>query len=88
MNIFTIHSRPRRYHILQQIGSILGDIVSENKQLTGSVTNGIYNPLSYIIILVRRLSVCVCLFENPSKIIGRIDFILRGNTNLISEGNL
>ena len=28
-------------HILLQTGSILGDIVSKNKQFTGSVTNGI-----------------------------------------------
>ena len=33
-------------HILLQTGSILVDIVSKNKQLTGSVTHGIYCPPS------------------------------------------
>ena len=34
-------------HILPQTGSIFGDIVSENKQLAGSVTKGIYISPSY-----------------------------------------
>ena len=53
-------------HILQQMGSILGDIVSENKQLTGSVTKGIYSRPLYI-----RSFWVVALQITYEKLLGR-----------------
>ena len=34
-------------HIWPQTDSMLGDIMSEDKQLVGCVTHGIYSPPSY-----------------------------------------
>ena len=36
--------------IIWQTGSILGGIASKNRKLTGSVTNGIYSPVSTLVL--------------------------------------
>ena len=56
-------------HILPQTGSILGGIVSENKQLTGSVINGIYSPPAYV---RTRLRISLNICQSMSVISGYV----------------